>query len=133
VFLHLIGAFALLTTAAYLTARVRFGGQLWLRRPAVWLVTLIALQIMLGGATWVVNYGWPAWLGDYPWAAGLLVGSEGALSAQGPLRSNITTAHVAFGTLILGTAALIAVRACRIWHRDLKLPAHPLTYTGVSA
>jgi cytochrome c oxidase assembly protein subunit 15 len=134
VFLHLIGAAALLAAATFLAVRTWIeSGEPWLRRPAAWLAALVILQILLGGATWVVNYGWPAWFGDYPWAAGLLVGGDGALDAKGQLQSNITTAHVAFGSLILGIAAMIAVRACRICNRGSTLSMQTLTYTGVPA
>jgi cytochrome c oxidase assembly protein subunit 15 len=110
VMFHLLGAAILTLGALYLAVVVRIGSNLdsWLRVPATWLAGMVVLQVALGGGAWVVNYGWPAWLIDYPWAAGWVI------NARGQLQANITTAHVAVGSLILGTAAMIALRAFRL-------------------
>jgi cytochrome c oxidase assembly protein subunit 15 len=132
---HLIGAGAVLVVAVYLAALVRRGRAVdpWLRVPAMWLVALVALQIALGGGAWVVNYGWPAWFGDYPWAAQWLVNADGALRARGQLQANITTAHVATGSLILAVSAMIALRAARLAVRLQSLPAGSFVQTGAAA
>jgi cytochrome c oxidase assembly protein subunit 15 len=132
---HLIGAFAMLIAALYLAALAgrRRATDRWLRVPAMWLAALVGLQIALGGGAWVVNYGWPAWFGDYPWAAQWLVNSEGALRAKGPLQANITTAHVATGSLILAVAAMTALRAARLAGQLHSLPARSFVQTGAAA
>jgi cytochrome c oxidase assembly protein subunit 15 len=110
VMFHLLGAAILLLSTLYLAVIVRAGSNFdrWLRVPATWLAALVMLQVALGGGAWVVNFGWPTWLIDYPWAA------RWVINAQGHLQANITTAHVALGSLILGTAAMIALRAFRL-------------------
>jgi hypothetical protein len=55
----------------------------------------------------VAKYSWPAWLGEYQFAASFVV-QEKSLS-----QSLITTAHVANGSLILFTSVLLAMRASR--------------------
>jgi cytochrome c oxidase assembly protein subunit 15 len=94
---------------------------------------LVALQIALGGGAWVVNYGWPAWFGEYPWAAQWLVNAEGALAAKGHIQANITTAHVATGSLILAVAAMIALRASRLAGRWQTSPAASFVQSGAAA
>jgi hypothetical protein len=71
------------------------------------LPALVAVQIGLGLATYVAKYSWPAWLGDYAFAASYVVQEKGLV------QSLITTAHVAGGSLILLTAVVIAARAAR--------------------
>jgi cytochrome c oxidase assembly protein subunit 15 len=132
---HLIGAGAVLVATVYLAALARRGGAAdrWLRVPAIWLVAIVALQIALGGGAWVVNYGWPSWFGDYPWAAQWLVNTDGALRARGQLQANITTAHVATGSLILAISAMIALRAARFAGRLQSMPAPSFVQSGAAA
>ena len=64
---HLVIAAALVVHIVLLAARVfrthrRPKGGSCVRPRACW---LIGLQLGLGAATWVVKYGWPAWMGDY--------------------------------------------------------------------
>lgn len=71
-------------------------------------VTLVALQIGLGIATWVVKYSWPAILAWVP-------GSESyVVQADGWLPSTIVTAHVAVGSLILANTAVAALWGTRL-------------------
>jgi cytochrome c oxidase assembly protein subunit 15 len=132
---HLIGAGAVLVATLYLGALARRAraADRWLRVPAMWLVALVVLQIVLGGGAWVVNYGWPAWFGDYPWAAQWLVNSNGALNARGNLQANITTAHVATGSLILAVAAMTALRAGRLAGRWQTSSAASFVQSGAAA
>ena len=59
-------------------------------------------------ATWIVKYGWPAWLGE------LRLGADIRRSRpKAALQALITTAHVATGSLILATSLLVALRSCR--------------------
>lgn len=78
-----------------------------LRRPAWGLALLILLQIALGAAVWVLNYGWPFLLSETLRIAG------GTVVANSLLQASVTTAHVAMGSLILATSALLAARSLR--------------------
>jgi heme a synthase len=79
-----------------------------LRSRGIALLVLTLAQLGLGVATWTAKYGWPTWLGDPQFTAGYTVVERGFMQAA------ITTAHVAFGSLILATAAYIALRAGRV-------------------
>lgn len=79
-----------------------------LRRPAWALLALVAIQLGLGGATWVAKYAWPSSLSGYSWAAGHTV------IADGMLQTNIVTAHVACGSLIVAVALVLSLRAFRL-------------------
>ncbi|MGH7194201.1 MAG: COX15/CtaA family protein, partial [Candidatus Saccharimonadales bacterium] len=110
VFFHLIVA-VVLTAHVFITwrrAEREAAGNSWLVRPARGLVALIVAQLALGAAAWVVNYGWPAWLSSYGWAAGFVVTREGFAQAI------VTTGHVAFGSLILATAVVLALRSWKV-------------------
>lgn len=110
VFFHLIVA-AVLAAHVFITWRRAEGEaatNVWLVRPARGLAALIAAQLALGAAAWVVNYGWPAWFSSYGWAAGFVVTREGFGQAI------VTTGHVAVGSLILATAVVLAVRCWRV-------------------
>jgi cytochrome c oxidase assembly protein subunit 15 len=104
--MHLVAAGAL---------ALQIGLTLWsaqgtnqLSRPAGLLAGLVVVQVSLGVATYVAKYSWPAWLGDYAFAANYVV-QEKSLT-----QSLITTAHVALGSLILFVSALLAMRATRV-------------------
>jgi cytochrome c oxidase assembly protein subunit 15 len=75
--------------------------------PGLLLPLLVAVQIGLGLATYVAKYSWPAWLGEYAFAASYVV-QEKSLA-----QSLITTGHVALGSLILFTAVVLATRCLR--------------------
>jgi cytochrome c oxidase assembly protein subunit 15 len=79
-----------------------------LRLPGVLLVLLVLVQVVLGLATYVAKYSWPAWLGEYQFAAAFVV-QEKSLA-----QSLITTGHVANGSLIVFVAVFFAMRAIRI-------------------
>jgi cytochrome c oxidase assembly protein subunit 15 len=89
-------------------------GDAWLVVPARLLAALVAAQVALCCGAWVVNYGWPAWLGDYPWAARYVVARESATQAL------VTTAHVAIGSLILAVSLTIALRSWRLSARPFR-------------
>jgi heme a synthase len=107
---HLLIALALLVQVPLLLARVLRSArdESALVRPAVGLSLLILLQIGLGLGTWIVKYGWPIWLGGGEHLAGFVVQAESSLQAQ------ITTAHVATGSLILGVSLVVALRSWRL-------------------
>jgi heme a synthase len=77
--------------------------------PAGALCLLIALQIALGVGTYVAKYSWPAWLGEFQFAAAHVVREKSLL------QSLITTAHVATGSLILFVATALAMRTARVF------------------
>ena len=110
---HLIGAALLVMHALLLGGRVC--GSHWnhsaLARPALFLVGLVTLQVTLGGAAYVTNYGWPDWAIN-GWTAGYVV------EAKGSAQVHATTAHVAIGSLILVTALVITLRSLRLVRRD---------------
>lgn len=108
---HLSGAAA--TSLAALT--VAFSRRLPVQgvTKAKWgLLFLVGLQVSLGCGTWVVKYGFPAWFGNYPWAANHLVVNDDFYQVQ------IVTGHVAVGSLILATAVFLAVR---LWRAEWAL------------
>lgn len=127
---HLGMAAILLVHVAMLVTLVlrHFRSQSALARPALALGILMIGQLVLGAATWVVKFGWPASIGQYQWAA------EYTVTADSIFQATIVTAHVATGSLIFGIAILIAMRAIRIFsaHRAPR-PAGFRTILGVAA
>ena len=105
--LHLLTAAGLWFVTPALYLNVRKCGDLTLLRPAGWLIGLVGGQIFLGIGTWTVKYGWPSVLGFLPFGDGFLVRSKGFIE------SLIVTAHVAVGSLILATTAVLLVQALR--------------------
>ncbi len=81
-------------------------------RPLNWLVLslvcLITLQVLLGAGTWIVKFAVPAW------AASWAPHDAYTIQADGWLETHIITAHVAVGSLLLGTAVAIALTAWRM-------------------
>lgn len=79
-----------------------------LKWPARGLAVLIMLQLVLGMATWVVNYGWPIWM------QGLELAATYRIQAQGMLQSIVVTGHVAIGSLLLALSTVLATRQSRL-------------------
>ena len=75
-----------------------------LARGARWLALIVALQLVLAGATWATNYGWPAWFTRGIWPL------QSAILAQGRLLVLLTTAHAAVGSL-----TLVATMSLALW------------------
>lgn len=112
-YFHLITAAVLALHVALLSTHVIRARRAlpWLVRPGVALLALLGLQLVLGAGTWVAKYNWPAWMGDYAFAAGHVVAAESSHQVW------MTTAHVATGSLILATSMLVTMRAARLsWH-----------------
>jgi cytochrome c oxidase assembly protein subunit 15 len=107
---HVVVALALTghITALAVSTFVKARQESWVLRPALALVALLLVQLGLGLATFIVKYGWPAWLG------GELLNPSFTVSAQGFWSSMIVTAHVANGSLILAFLTTL-------WLRSLKL------------
>jgi len=112
VLLHLIVAIALTSHVLFAAVRMRRLPQdaQGLRTPGLLATTLVLVQLLLGAATYVAKYAFPAWLGDYAFAANFVV-QEKSLA-----QSLITTAHVANGSLILFVSVVLAARSTRLFH-----------------
>ncbi len=108
---HVTVAVLLWVGTAIVWAVLRKCGNLTLSRPALLLIGLVALQILLGIGTWVVNYGWPTILQWVPQAGAYVVHSKGFGE------SIMVTAHVATGSLILAVSTMLALRIARARHR----------------
>jgi heme A synthase len=121
---HLVIA-AVLVVQMTLTARHAWKAgksQTGLRVFGSILPLLLVMQIALGIATYVAKYSWPAWLGEYQFAAAYVI-EEKSLA-----QSLITTAHVANGSLILFVSVLLAMRASRCFlqvGQAASLPSNP--------
>jgi cytochrome c oxidase assembly protein subunit 15 len=74
------------------------------------LAAIFFLQLLLGAATWVLNYGWPLWFKDYVWQLDYTVVAEGGLQVV------TTTVHAAVGSL-----NLVAALSLVLWSRR-RLP-----------
>lgn len=107
---HLFMAAVLTLHIGLLSFRVvqRFRDVPALARPAYALAAMIVIQLVLGCAVWVANYGWPSWFAGYAWA------SQHVVQAEGTMQAHVTTAHVALGSLILAVSLLVALRSCRL-------------------
>ncbi|MCH5377215.1 MAG: COX15/CtaA family protein [Planctomycetes bacterium] len=108
---HVMIAVLLWGLSAIAAWRLRRCGDMTLSRPGMVLVGLVGLQILLGVGTWVVNYGWPAFLGTVPGSTGYLI------QAKGFVDSIVVTAHVATGSLILAVSTLVFLRILRVRDR----------------
>ncbi|GAA5506567.1 COX15/CtaA family protein [Novipirellula caenicola] len=110
---HVVLAFVLWLMVAVAWARLRKCGDLTLSRPGVALIGLVGIQILLGIGTWVVHYGWPAFLGWFPGAEGYVIESKNYTNAL------LVTSHVATGSLILAVSTFAWVRILRV--RNLNM------------
>jgi cytochrome c oxidase assembly protein subunit 15 len=95
--------------------------------PGTLLAAALLLQLGLGAATWIVNYGWPSWLQDVEWAQSQVV------LHRGLAQSMLTTMHVAVGSLILGTSVMIALRAFRLFSGQAEILPAPAQPAGALA
>lgn len=84
----------------------------WGRRKlsfrAVAMLVLISSQVVLGVGTWFVKYGWPTWLGEWDFSAGVVIQTNSLWQGL------VTTAHVANGSLILAVAVSLATWSLRL-------------------
>jgi cytochrome c oxidase assembly protein subunit 15 len=69
---------------------------------------LIAIQLLLGMATWMEKFALPSWAADWM-GHGNVVISDG-----GWLQTHIITAHVAVGSLLLATSLALALYSLRL-------------------
>jgi len=87
------------------------GGLAWL------LAGLLVAQIALGASTWLIKYSVPYWASTWLPTGGFTI------QANGWLQTHVVTAHVALGSLLLGTSVALALYALRL----LPDPAASLT------
>ena len=107
--LHLVVAAVLLLHVLNFLVSVERSraASLSIRRSAWLLGFFVAVQIALGGSTYVVKFAFPAWMQGFQLAAAYVVQEKSLTQAL------VTTAHVAMGSLILFIAARQAVVATR--------------------
>jgi cytochrome c oxidase assembly protein subunit 15 len=129
--LHLVVAAVLVIQTAWTAWQARSLARASGAASTHWICLLVAMQIALGVATYVVKYSWPAWMDGYSFAAGYVI-QEKSLG-----QSLITTAHVANGSLILFAAVFAAMRAARVFFGELSragvLACHNVWQTRMSA
>ena len=110
VWFHLLLAVAITTFAfalPFVVARSGASATAYERRPAMLLPLLLLVQLFLGAATWVVQFGYPLWMQRWTGTEGFLV------EAESLGQSLITTAHVAMGSLLLGVSLVASLRVGR--------------------
>jgi cytochrome c oxidase assembly protein subunit 15 len=102
---------ALATLYVSLTRNFRGAG---IRASAIALTAMVIVQIGLGITSYVLKFGWPAWMGGWGFAAQYIVPEKTFW------QMNWITLHVAVGSLILATATYHAVRIGRaVFNRTL--------------
>ncbi|MCX7669061.1 MAG: COX15/CtaA family protein [Anaerolineae bacterium] len=119
VWIHVIVA-GLLFVAVFgvaLRLRVDRGHAARIVRRGRLLAGLMLLQVILGAATWVTNYGLPVWFTEYVWELEYTVVAGGAWQAV------LTTAHVAVASLLLVTAVSLALWHARLANVETEAPA----------
>ena len=106
---HLVtaGIVLLLAGGVLYLASARNWSQGGIRTSAMLMLAFVIFQIGMGCTTYILKFGWPAWLGGYSFAARYVVPEKTFL------QMNLITLHVAMGSLILATAAYHYVRVCR--------------------
>src|SRR4051794_37994182 len=72
------------------------------------LVAILAVQLVLGAATWIVKYSVPAF------ASGWFPASNVPVQDGGWLQTVVVTGHVAMGSLLLATAVALAIYSHRL-------------------
>ncbi|MBX3432899.1 MAG: COX15/CtaA family protein [Pirellulales bacterium] len=118
-YLHVIVAAAVVVHLALLAVRSRRVEQL--RGVAAGLAALVAVQFILGIATWLAKYGWPAW-------ATSLVGERHYLNREAEsVRAIIVTGHGAVGALIVALAVVAALLAAK------RIGTHAAATCGAAA
>jgi cytochrome c oxidase assembly protein subunit 15 len=82
------------------------------------LAALVLLQMALGASTWLFKYGVPAFLADTDAASSFTV------QANSWRQTQITTAHVAMGSLILAVSTALAVLSVRMIQSQPRAVTH---------
>ena len=110
VWFHLLLAAAITMFACvvpFTLVRSRVNATAYERRPTMLLPLLLVVQLILGAATWVVQFGYPLWMQRWAGTEGFLV------QAESLGQSLVTTAHVAMGSLLLGVSLVASLRIGR--------------------
>jgi len=92
-----------------------------LARPGFALAGLVAVQVLLGGASWMMKYGLPG-----PLQSDLTAGWTNVAGSM--TASMLITGHVAIGSAIIATAVMLSLRSCRLLARPTSagLPRHAM-------
>lgn len=120
VWIHVIAAGLLLVGILWIAFRLRpaRGHSARVVRRGRFLAALMLLQVVLGAATWVTNYGLPVWFTEYVWELEYTVVAGGAWQAV------LTTAHVATASLLLVTAISLALWQAGLDHVETEAHGH---------
>ncbi len=111
VLFHLLMA-AVVTFQVFLllvVVKQQYGSVAPLQLPVTLLSALILIQVALGGATWVVKFGWPEVFAQYSFAA------PHTIQAKSLIQAMIVTSHVATGSLILAMSVTVLARSLRLF------------------
>jgi heme a synthase len=103
--LHIVGAIAVTVLAAVGVATVGAVGSLPARRWANGILVLVALQLLLGAAAWVANWGMPTGVVPEAWQF------PEPLRARSVWSAAVVTGHVVLGMMILGAAVVLSIEA----------------------
>ena len=125
---HLLMAAVLtLHVALLLWSTLRHARQVrWLRRLVIALGVLLAVQLALGAATWIVKFSVPVWAESWwPWPGFTVY-------ADGWLQTHVVTAHVAVGSLLLAAATAAALVALRTLSRGTLIEPTQLGRAGLA-
>lgn len=121
VLLHVVLALALM-----LQSVLFFGGSVFVRGQGLphWVsgvvASLMLLQVVAGCGTYVLKYGFPAWLDSIPWIARFVV------EERSTLQSAVVTFHVANGSLIVGLGAIVVAQIWRLRYEGQLASLHSL-------
>jgi heme a synthase len=103
--LHILGAVAVTVLSVVAAFVVAEDGSVAARRWARGIVALVAVQLLLGGGAWVVNWGVPSGLIPEAWQ------SAEPLRARSVAGAAVVTGHVVLGMLILGASVVLAIES----------------------
>jgi len=120
VLLHVVLALTLLVQSMLF-----FGGSVMAKRQgiATWVgvsgvvAMLMIAQVAAGAGTYVLKYGFPAWLDSFPTVARFVV------EERSTVQTGVVTFHVANGSLIVGLSAIVAAQVWRFWNKLSPAPA----------
>lgn len=120
VLLHVVLALTLLVQSLLF-----FGGSVVAKRQgiATWVgvsgvvAMLMVAQVAAGAGTYVLKYGFPAWLDSFPTVARFVV------EERSTVQTGVVTFHVANGSLIVGLSAIVAAQVWRLWNKLSPAPA----------
>ena len=116
--LHIVGAVAVTVLAAVAAATVGAGGSTSARRStsasrwAKGIVIVVGLQLLLGVAAWVANWGMPSGLLPESWQL------TEPLRARSGWNAVVVTGHVVLGMMILGASVVLTIEV-GAWGRSV--------------